>query len=212
LAKRPDYDLGTVGESHGANIFVLMLGVMTTSRSPRLFLGLRIPGCLAEPLADFHLSLAGADQGIRWSGASNLHITLKYLGSLCPPSALETALSMTRLRLASIRLCGADVFENAGVVFVDIYKSDSLLSLQHNLEEMTGRLGIPESNFPYRPHITIGQRRGDAALDKSLYEVAANLATFCETLPCRVFDATTVTLFKSSEGEYEAIADYLIGH
>ncbi|MDP8237091.1 MAG: RNA 2',3'-cyclic phosphodiesterase, partial [Candidatus Erginobacter occultus] len=48
--------------------------------SPRLFIALDLPGEIAENISRLVRELAGRLEGVRWTPAENIHLTLKFLG------------------------------------------------------------------------------------------------------------------------------------
>ena len=133
-----------------------LTGSVTGDERLRLFLGYRLPGDVVEALADWQArELRG-----RTVPASNLHVTLAFLGSR-PASELPAILDV--LKRAAAESAGAPVFAVSGYRET---RSVGMLTLDDELDAASGlagrlhadlaALGVyePESR-PWLPHVTV---------------------------------------------------------
>ena len=119
--------------------------------------------------------------GVRWIPRGNLHFTLKFIGFVKGEKIKkieEALLKISRefkkftLRVRRFRTFNREPF----IVFLEIEKSKKLEQLAGKIEEETRRLGFPEENRSFNPHITLG--RGKKLLPsekKTLNEQAEKL-------------------------------------
>lgn len=105
------------------------------SLTRKVFVGIKVPLSLARLLTDFRRTRLIDDEGMRWSDPNDLHITLKFIGA-----ADATTITQILGKLASIHsarfevyLSGADIFQNVGVLVVDMQRDVELMSLQSTI-------------------------------------------------------------------------------
>jgi len=135
------------------------------SKPLRLFIGLGFP--LYEKLAPLHEDLgklAAAEPSLRIAPARNLHITLKFLGTLKPEQVPEIhalcAPVCARFAAMEIGSQGIGVFKNS--LWVGINNMEPLTALARELDEAARMLGVAPESKPYHPHATVA-RFGKAA-------------------------------------------------
>lgn len=109
------------------------------------------------------ISELGTMSGIRPVKASQLHITLKFLGDITEaklPSITE-ALNQIILPQFSIQLSGMGCFPNLNyirVVWVGITQNKKqLIQLANQVRKATDSLGFPKEKRPFSPHLTIAR-------------------------------------------------------
>jgi len=100
--------------------------------------------------------------GVRWIPRGNLHFTLKFIGFVKGEKIKkieEALLKISRefkkftLRVRRFRTFNREPF----IVFLEIEKSKELEQLAGRIEEETRRLGFPEENRSFNPHITLAR-------------------------------------------------------
>jgi RNA 2',3'-cyclic 3'-phosphodiesterase len=120
-------------------------------------------------------SLAGesARKTVRWVAASNMHLTLKFLGEVS--SANLQMLTHVIKEAAShhapfsFSVTGLGAFPNTRrprVVWVGIEAPPDLLAIQKAIETETRRLGYPAEERPFSPHLTLGRTAQNARPDE----------------------------------------------
>src|SRR3972149_1547418 len=105
---------------------------------------------------------------VGWVAASNLHLTLKFLGEL-PPEALEQVKdglteAVTGATPFSLRFQGLGAFPGMArprVLWVGVAEGgQAAQALQARVEAAVGRRGVPRGERPFSPPLTVGRGRG----------------------------------------------------
>ena len=133
----------------------------------RLFVAIDLPAAEKTNMLRALERVAAPDLPIRWLAAESLHITLKFLGEVESArlagveDALRRAAAQTRAFELTIGQFGA--FPSLGrpdIFWLGVQPSDALLSLQQAIEAAYEPLGFAREPRAFRPHITVGRRRG----------------------------------------------------
>jgi 2'-5' RNA ligase len=175
----------------------------------RVFVGIKIPPSIATRLADFGRANALLAPTLRWAHANDMHITLKFLGSV-QPTVLEqvrSALAPIRTRPFTIALAGAGSFPSAGILYASIQKSAELFSLQESVEAALIPIGFPREERPYSPHITIARRSGRRRVPMP-HDLVSRLDAFCRHMPHRDILVERMILYESISGHYQPLETY----
>jgi 2'-5' RNA ligase len=147
----------------------------------RLFVAVNFPLALRTGIWRAAAPLRDAELPVRWVAESELHLTLKFLGETAGDqvtgivAAIEKAVNGTRSFVMPVG--GFGVFpslERPRVFWVGCDGVPPLELLQHGLEVATERLGFPVEGRPFRPHLTVGRAKKDAAA-RSFRDVGALL-------------------------------------
>lgn len=124
--------------------------------APRLFVAIALDGA-----ADALRPLAAGLDGVRWSPAERLHLTLRFAGDrtddLC--HRLTKALSEVRSSPTDVTLQGVGRFDIGGgwgVVWAGIAPSPTLRDLQAQCEMAARQAGLPDEQRAWVPHVTVG--------------------------------------------------------
>jgi 2'-5' RNA ligase len=101
---------------------------------------------------------------IRWVPADNIHLTLKFLGNVSTANIemLKEILDkiVTGHKSCDISVGGIGAFpkpHSPRVIWVGMEVAGELVSLQHDIEIETARLGYSREHRPFSPHLTIGR-------------------------------------------------------
>lgn len=111
---------------------------------------------------DFQSRLEGVP--VRWVPTNNIHLTLKFLGNVST-SNLEMLKEILEKVVSTHHECdisvgGIGAFpkpHSPRVIWVGMEAPQELMSLQHNIEIETARLGYSREHRPFSPHLTIGR-------------------------------------------------------
>jgi 2'-5' RNA ligase len=131
--------------------------------SLRCFFGLAFP--LHETLAGLQrdlqeLSDAGT-AGLRIAPAANLHVTLKFLGSIKQAQLSEIELLAnsicTRASTLKLQCRGTGLFKNS--LWVGIEEDEALRKLAANFDLAAQGVGIARELRDYQPHVTVARFR-----------------------------------------------------
>ncbi|MEN9564467.1 MAG: 2-5 ligase [Chloroflexota bacterium] len=152
----------------------------------RAFIAIDLPPVIQEALDKQTSTLRqilGNDL-IRWVPSQNMHLTLKFLGSL-PLSHLDFIKRMLAQTADSnppfnLQIGGLGSFPNSKrprVLWAGIHAPAGLAPLQKMIEDGATRLGYNKEERPFSPHLTLGRvRQGISA--QELHKVSTALSTF----------------------------------
>ena len=133
----------------------------------RLFVALDLPEAVRERLA----ALQGGVPGARWSGAEQMHLTLRFIGEVPENVArdIDDALATIRAASFSLELSGVGEFggKKPRALWAGVKSSEALLHLQRKVETALQRIGLDPEPRKYSPHITLARLKA-APRDKVL--------------------------------------------
>jgi 2'-5' RNA ligase len=136
---------------------------------PRLFTGLEIPDDVAQRLS----LLRGGLPGARWIDAESYHVTLRFIGDIDGPTAVEVADALSRIDRDSLTLTidGLDAFgsKKPHALVARIAGGRALIELQAEQERIIQRLGLPAETRKFTPHVTLARLRGTSNRDVAEY-------------------------------------------
>ncbi len=154
----------------------------------RAFIAVELPASLREEIIQETAELRREVDStkVRWLPSQNLHLTLKFLGSISPTSIEELAGMIKREADSfppfAMTINGMGCFPNARkprVIWVGLVAPAVLETLQRAIESGAERLGYEPEERPFSPHLTIGRVRQNlpgadvqtlrAALDKGSF-------------------------------------------
>lgn len=172
----------------------------------RLFVAIRPPRPVREQL----LGLMTGVRGARWQDDDQLHLTLRFIGELDHNRAEDVVLMLESLRFPrfEIALEGSGVFERKGrqtALWAGIAASDSLISLQHKIENGLQRLGLEPEHRSYLPHITLARLNSTSGPTDGFLAEQAGLSS--PPFPVDHFDLIESRLGRNG-ARYESLARY----
>ncbi|MEE9237056.1 MAG: RNA 2',3'-cyclic phosphodiesterase [Thermoplasmata archaeon] len=110
---------------------------------------------------------------LRVVGAENLHITLRFLGtveeSLVPSIVDVMRRSAKGIRPSLLTLIGTGAFPSLRaprVLWVGVKGGDALVTLARGLEEGLQELGFPRERRRFSPHLTVARVKGTQGGDR----------------------------------------------
>ena len=153
--------------------------------SLRAFLALPLDEVIVERLVEVQRSLASAGARVRWVGAENLHLTIKFLGDVTDrqlPDVCRVAEDVARqaepFEFSISRIISVPKAGPMKMVWVGIDESTGRLEkLYQLLEESYADMGFPKENRAFRPHLTLGRVKGG----KNVRELRAAVDEIAET-------------------------------
>ncbi|MCX6878765.1 MAG: RNA 2',3'-cyclic phosphodiesterase [Verrucomicrobia bacterium] len=149
----------------------------------RMFVAIDLPAQVAESLARLDPQLPG----LRWLGASQLHLTLCFIAAVAEDleARLIAELAAVCVPPFPLALKGLDCFariRQPAVVWVGVESAlPSLFRLQSQVRDAVFAAGLTPHKKPFRPHITVARCKGlaDDALRPWLARyVRTGLGTF----------------------------------
>ncbi len=125
-------------------------------------LSAEIQSHLDEVLQNYRAQLPNIP--VRWVAASNIHLTLKFLGDVSV-SNLNLLTEMIQKEVSvhhqfDISVGGSGAFPNIRqprVVWVGVEAPAQLTSIQNGIETTTARLGYSREERAFSPHLTLGR-------------------------------------------------------
>jgi len=117
---------------------------------------------LDKVVHDYKIQLANIP--IRWVPASNIHLTLKFLGDVSL-SNLNILTDMIQTEISShhqfdISVGGSGAYPNLRqprIIWVGVEAPPELIAIQNGIESTTGRLGYTREERAFSPHLTLGR-------------------------------------------------------
>jgi 2'-5' RNA ligase len=135
----------------------------------RIFVAVRLAPALVEAIAGVRAVLGETAARLRWVPPDNLHLTLRFLGSITT-AALEKVIEATGEAAGEtapfvITLAGMGAFPSRRaprVVWVGVTDgADRLVALAGALEGALRQRRVPRADRPFQPHLTVARARAD---------------------------------------------------
>jgi 2'-5' RNA ligase len=148
-----------------------------TEQMPRIFLALNFSVAATRKIAeevDRHKAAMGeAGFRVAWVPAANLHLTLKFLGSVgeevvegVTGACRRVAARHTPIEAKAVGLGAFPSAQKPNILWVGVESSPALAALQRDVEGAMVELGFEKEERAYHPHVTVGrvkEHRGSAA-------------------------------------------------
>jgi 2'-5' RNA ligase len=157
------------------------------------------------------VELAPYGDGVKWTGAEQIHLTLKFLGEVETgridgvKEAVKTAAKATKP--FTLTATGFGAFPSpskARVLWVGVNNrsdsSEELIALHKKLDAELHRAGFPCDDRPFSPHITIGRIKTGEARNA----VARGFKKLRSYAPVD-FEVASVVVFKSTLNKGSAV-------
>lgn len=143
---------------------------------PRLFVGLELPSTLKEAA----ISACSGYPAPRWQQASQLHLTLRFLGQVSELQmpALQRALENVAAPAFDLAVEGVGCFGRAdspSILWAGVTPSDPLEALRARIDASLRPLALRMDTHAFRPHITVARLHPPAADARSWLELHASL-------------------------------------
>jgi 2'-5' RNA ligase len=130
----------------------------------RLFIAVDIPEQIRKEVSDFIEILKKYDADVKWILPENLHLTLKFLGSISdtlPGKIRESLLPLVSSHESfSLSVQRTGVFPNEKhprVLWIGIVDSDRLKALRDDIDQTLSSAGFPRDDKIFHPHLTLGR-------------------------------------------------------
>ena len=146
----------------------------------RLFVAVEITEEIRKKLAEFQAELKEVDADVGWVAPENLHITLKFIGSI-DEEKIETVTNMIKDSLTHIKPFDLDYTgvgtlpkeKNPRVIFADVIDMGGILAKIHErLDNQFMALGVEHEDRKFTAHLTVGRiktRRNVRKLIENIY-------------------------------------------
>ena len=147
----------------------------------RLFVALEIAEQVRENLAALRENFSSIGSKIRWVPPENLHLTLKFIGSV-PEQKLQAIIGALRgvsvVGLVQVRIRGLAWYFNpktSVMLWATVEDSKPLTALATTVDQRLASLGIAPENRSFVPHFTLARassRNLTAGVSIALSELA----------------------------------------
>ena len=126
----------------------------------RLFVALALPDVVAQSL----MLIQGGVPGARWQTREQLHLTLRFIGEVHGRDAamLDDALADIRVPAFDLQLHAVGQFGGKQVhsLWAGVRKNEALEHLQRKVDSAIRRVGQPQDQHKFTPHVTLARLRG----------------------------------------------------
>lgn len=128
-------------------------------------MGIDLPGQVEDNLSRL-INQFRPLAAVRWSRAANLHITTKFIGEWPVerlPEMKDALRQASGLGSFRISLRGLGWFPNPHsprIFWVGIDRGPELTELAAAIEQITDKLGVPNEDRPFTPHLTLARLQG----------------------------------------------------
>jgi 2'-5' RNA ligase len=171
-----------------------------------LFVAVRPP----EPIRDLLIDAMDDSADFRWQDDEQLHITLRFIGEVDRPIAVDIASALGGIRGVpfSLHVDGVGRFEqrNSGTLWAGVEPKAPLAALAAKVERVCQQVGLEPERRAFHPHITLARWKG-----RRTHEIQAFLER-AGGLSSDPFDVTEFTLFESRlsrhGAHYEEVGSY----
>lgn len=152
----------------------------------RVFIAIDLPKSIQDSIENQTSRLRqGTGNGlVRWVPPANMHLTLKFIGSISTSHVDFLKQMLTQAAEThspfDLQIGGIGSFPNSKrprVIWVGIHAPADLASLQKNIEAGATRLGYEKEERPFSPHLTLGRVRSDIA-PADLQKIRSTLDSF----------------------------------
>ncbi len=134
----------------------------------RIFVAVKLPDHVIRMLSDIRQDLKKHGFRIKWSQPENIHLTLKFLGDICPddvePVCRVVDASVRGIAPITIRAAGVGVFPDIRrprVLWTGISgQTDLLEKLQKAIDNGMHSLGFAREERRFTGHLTLGRFKG----------------------------------------------------
>lgn len=125
----------------------------------RLFVALPLPENVAQSL----LLIQGGVPGARWQTRDQLHLTLRFIGEVDNQTAimLDEALASIHVPAFAIQLHAVGQFGGKQIhsLWAGVRRNDALDHLQRKVDSAIRRVGQPQDQHKFTPHVTLARLR-----------------------------------------------------
>jgi 2'-5' RNA ligase len=140
---------------------------MAESKQIRSFVCIDIPDGIKERIEQLQHRLRRIDAQVSWTKASNIHLTLKFLGNVSQSSIVNVCAAIERAARVTdpfeIEVGGVGCFpslRSPRILWIGLSRSVEELSLlQAAVENELAMIGFAREPGRFSPHLTIGRLR-----------------------------------------------------
>lgn len=138
---------------------------------PRLFVAIELDAAVKRVLISAQKALRRFDSMVRWTGESQMHLTLKFLGEVpdgnVPRICEALAVAAEELRVFELAATSGGCYPPKGrvrTVWVGIENVDGhLMECQRTVEAALDAADYPPESRPFSAHLTLGRVKTDTS-------------------------------------------------
>lgn len=172
----------------------------------RLFVAIRPP----EEVRDRLIDAMDDSPDLRWVGDDQLHLTLRFIGEVERPLAVDIAAALDRIRFQAFDLwiTGMGIFDRrgGGALWAAVAPKEAVTALAAKVERACVAAGVDPERRTFHPHITIARYGRDSR------HHAEAIAKREAALASPAFRVACFTLFESRlsrhGAHYEEVSHY----
>lgn len=185
----------------------------------RLFIAVNFPPVVRSDLGDLVRTLADAKLPVRWTPEDNFHLTLRFLGDRSEEDVevlgrilREVAAEAEPFRIGFGPVGAFPSPRRPRVIWISVDAGPRLRLLRDELERRLAAAGFGRDDRSFRPHVTLGRARKDAAPGafRGFVSLAGDLGLETSV------SVDTVDLVRSHRGpdgsRYERLVEARLGH
>ena len=124
----------------------------------RLFVAIPLPESVKKQLTTLEKPI----EGVRWQDSSQMHLTLRFIGSVNNETSEKVKSLLSEISHNSFEMAvnGLGQFPENGnprVLWAGIEQHPDLMLLQEKVEDACVKSGLDAENRDYKPHITLAK-------------------------------------------------------
>ncbi|WP_099158824.1 RNA 2',3'-cyclic phosphodiesterase [Virgibacillus ndiopensis] len=182
---------------------------------PHYFIAIPIPLTLKDMFYDWQNELRQKLSYKQWPTKHDLHITLKFLGSVNETTlqALQTQLTKLedfhpfKLNVGEVGTFGNP--KSPRVLWAGVENNEFLTLLQEKVEECSSKEGFNKEQRNYHPHITLAKKWKGSTLDNS--ELTDMKKKYIDTIHTFTVDKVVIyQIHPTQVPKYEIVSRYLL--
>ena len=172
----------------------------------RLFVALRPP----PPIRHQLLAAMGGVPDVRWQDEDQLHLTIRFIGSVERPQAEDVAAAIAHVTgpPMTLSLAGVGRFDRRGrtdTLWAAVSPHDALAGVHARVDRALAQAGVAPDPRAFLPHITLGRLARGAGVEAAVERFLVDRAG----LVSAPFTCDALILFESHLGhagaQYDAI-------
>ncbi|MDR3175301.1 MAG: RNA 2',3'-cyclic phosphodiesterase [Desulfovibrio sp.] len=141
------------------------------ARAARLFVALEVPREIKIRL----LALKSSFPGLKWTPAANLHLTLRFIGSVPPTriAPVQQSLRLVRCAAFNLTLAGLGLFSrgSGGVLWAGVREEPALRKLKDLVDlALRSGVGLNAEEASFSPHLTLSRFKNLDVSEKQIQE------------------------------------------
>ena len=141
----------------------------------RIFIAALLPEEVKAAVGEYIRVLKPRCEGVRWEIHDNLHITLKFLGSVDDTRVAQVSSLIGNIvrnyhpfEMSVLNFGGFPDLGNPRILYIGLSENPDLSSLESGMEEELEPLGFPKETHRFIPHVTIGRIKSRLGIKEPL--------------------------------------------